>query len=177
VPARHHQPADFRLQPMFPSCLEICIMIRKSFVFALTAGILISFGIGVGLSGANDDEGPLAKVMEQVQKHNLIITKGTRNLVFFKKSQKDVEKSANELAKLAKQAKPVKHYLKNAKDEKDPAKKWDELLDALTANSENLGKVVGKPDVTLKEAKDSFNMVKKNCADCHSVFRIDESKY
>jgi hypothetical protein len=163
---------------MFPSYREICTMIRKWLVFAFSAGLLVSLGVGVSLSSAQDEKGgPLEKVMEQVQKHNLTITKGTRNAVYFKKNQKDVEKSAKELVKLAKQAKPVKHYLKNAKDEKEPAQKWDMLLDDLVKNCERLGEVAGKPDSTVKDAKDAFNVVKKNCADCHMIFRIDETKF
>ena len=59
--------------------------------------------------------------MEKVQKHNIAITKGTRNVAAFKKNQKEVEKSAAELVKLAKESKPLKEaYLKNAKDEPIP---------------------------------------------------------
>jgi cytochrome c556 len=152
-------------------------MFRKSFVFALTAGILISFGIGASLSSASDEEGPLAKIMEQVQKHNAIITKGTRNIAYFTKSQKDVEKSAKELVKLAKKAKPIHDALTKAKDEKDPAKKWNELLDALVKNCEKLSQVAAKPGATLKDAKAAFKAVTKNCADCHAVFRIDETSF
>jgi hypothetical protein len=179
-------------------------MIRKWLIFALSAGILVSLGAGVGLTMADDEkETPLAKVMEKVQKNYLTITKGTRNAVYFKKSQKDVEKSAKEIVKLAEEAKTKKvkvtaensadrpdlktqmgkevtlkeWYLKNAKDEKEPSKKWDELIGSLIKNSEKLGEVAGKPDATLKDAKNAFNVVKKNCSDCHTVFRVDESTF
>ena len=46
--------------------------------------------------------------MEKVNKHNSTITKGTRTKVAFAKDQKNVEKSAKELVKLAKEAKPMK---------------------------------------------------------------------
>jgi hypothetical protein len=157
---------------------EICTMVRKWLVFALSAGILVSLGVGAGFTRAQEEkESELEKIMEQVQKHNLVITKGTRNAVYFKKSQKDVEKSAKELVKLAKKAKPIKDALKNAKDEKEPGKRWDELLEALATNCEKLGEVTGKPDATLKQAKDAFNVVKKNCSDCHAIFRVDETKF
>jgi len=153
-------------------------MIRKSFVLPLAAGILISTGIGAALSSTQDEKGgPLEKVMEDVQKHNAIITKGVRNAAFFKKNQKDVEKSAKELAKLAKQAKPVNYYHKNAKDEKEPAKKWGELLDALIKNCEKLGDVTAKPTATQPGAKAAFREVTKNCADCHLIFRVDDTKF
>jgi cytochrome c556 len=152
-------------------------MVRKWLVFVLSAGLVLSVGLGVGLSIAQDEkqESELEKIMEQVQKHNLAITKGTRNAVSFKKSQKDVEKSAKELVKLAKKAKPIKDALKKAKDEKDPATKWDTLLDDLVKNCEKLGEVAATPNATVQQAKAAFNTVKKNCADCHAVFRIDEN--
>src|SRR5947199_9610919 len=110
-------------------------MVRRWLVFACSAGMPVALGVGVGCSRAQEKKGePLEGVMEQVQKHNLVITKGVRNAVYFKKSQKAVEKSAKELVKLAKKAKSVKDYLKNAKDEKEPAKKWDELFDSLAEN-------------------------------------------
>ena len=87
--------------------MEICMMIRKCLVFASSAGVLLGIGVlvGPGLSKADDDETPLGKIMEKVNKHNTVIQKGVRNKVAFAKAQKDVEKSAKELVKLAKEAK------------------------------------------------------------------------
>ena len=63
-------------------------MNRKWLAFPLSAGILIVSGItaGPGLLRADDDESPLGKIMEKVNKHNSTITKGTRNKVNFAKS-------------------------------------------------------------------------------------------
>jgi cytochrome c556 len=155
--------------------LEIRNMFRKCLAFTLSTALLVSLA-GVGLSFAQDEGGSeLEKIMEQVQKHNIVITKGTRNEVYFKKSKKDVEKSAKELVKLAKKAKPIKEALSKAKDEKDPSKKWDELLDSLVKNSEKLGDVVAQPDATLKASKAAFKAVTKNCSDCHLIFRVDDT--
>ena len=153
-------------------------MIRKWMAFVLSGGILLSLGLGAGLSKADDDkESELEKVMEQVSKHNGIITKGIRNAVNFKKSQKDVEKSAKELAKLAKKAKPMKDAFKNAKNEKDPAGKWTELLDAMVKESEKFEGVVAKPATTYLQAKDAFKPVAKTCVDCHGIFKGEDEKF
>jgi cytochrome c556 len=153
-------------------------MIRKWLVFALSAGILVSLGLGAVSSNAQDDkESELEKIMEQVQKHNVVITKGIRSEVYFKKSQKDVEKSAKELVKLAKRAKPIKDALKKAKDEKDPAKKWAELLDSMVKDTQKFEAVVAKPGTTYLQAKDAFKPVAKTCVDCHGIFRADEEKF
>jgi cytochrome c556 len=156
--------------------MEICVMIRKCLVFALSAGLLLSIGvmIGPGLSKAADDESPLAKIMEKVNKHSNVIKKGVRNKVAFVKAQKDVEKSAKELVKLAKEAKSEKDAAKKAKDVANPEKRWDELIEELVKTSEELGKVAGKSSSTFQDAKDSWAKVNNVCTDCHKDFRIEE---
>ena len=83
--------------------------------FVVAPAVAVAFGIASGLSLGQDQEKhkdkehetPLGKIMEKVQKHNIALTKATRNAAAFKKSQKDVEKLAKEMAKLAKDAKPL----------------------------------------------------------------------
>jgi cytochrome c556 len=158
---------------------EICNMIRKWMVFALSAGLLVSLGIGVKLSLADDDEekSELGKIMDNVQKHHLDINKGVRTPSTYKKSQKDIEKKTKEMVKLIKKAKPMKDALKKAKDEKDPQKKWGELCDALVKELEKFEKVVAKSDSKGPEAKAAYRTVSRSCTDCHEVFRIDEDKF
>ena len=64
--------------------------------------------------------------------------------------------------------------MKNAKNETDPQKKWDEIMDAFAKTSKNLADVAGKEGVSQKEAKSVFQTVKKTCSDCHTVFRVEE---
>ena len=158
-------------------------MNRKWIGFAVVATLVAASGLVSGLSRAQDQEKhketetPLGKIMEKVQKHNIAITKATRNAVSFKKNQKEVEKSAAALAKLAKDAKPLKEaYLKNAKEETDPKKrqeKWDEIMDAFAKTSKDLAVAAAKDGATQKQAKDLFQSVKKTCSDCHTVFRVE----
>jgi cytochrome c556 len=152
-------------------------MFRKWLVFALSAGILISFGVGAGLwAGQEEKESPLEKIMEKVNKASADIKKGTRNLTYFQKSQKTVEKSAKELVKLGKQAKPFKEALSRAKGEANPQAKWNEFMDALISSSEKLGQVAAKPNATFAETKKAAGAVNKACVDCHTVFRIDDTE-
>ena len=95
----------------------------------------------------------------------------------FAKAQKDVESMANELVKLAKEAKEIKDAAKKAKDVTNPEKKWDEYIDLLVKSSEKLGKVAAKSGASYQEAKDAFGEVKKACADCHKDFRVDDAKF
>jgi cytochrome c556 len=164
---------------VFPTEMEICMMIRKCLVFTLTAGLLLGIGVlaGASLSKAADDETPLGKIMEKVNKHDGAIKRGTRNKVAFAKSQKDVEKSAKELVKLAKEAKNLKDAAKKAKDVANPEKKWDEYIDELVKTSEEFGKVAGKAGATFQDAKDSYVNVKKVCTNCHKDFRVDDTKF
>ncbi len=160
-------------------------MSRKWIGFAASAALVAALGIGgPGAPGslAQDQEKkekehdtPLGRIMEKVQKHNIAITKATRNAAQFKKGQKDVEKSALELVKLAKESKPLKEaYLKNAKNETDPQKKWDAIMDAFAKTSNDLAETAAKGGVSQKEAKDAFQTVKKTCSNCHTVFRVEE---
>ena len=156
-------------------------MNRKWIGFAAAAALVAAFGVGSGLSLAQDHkkekDTPLGKIMEKVQKHNIAITKATRNAASFKKNQKEVEKSAADLAKLAKDAKPLKEaYLKNAKEETDPKKrqeKWDEIMDAFAKTSKDLAVAAAKDGATQKQVRDLFQTVKKTCSDCHTVFRVE----
>ncbi len=150
-------------------------MLRKWLIFGLSAGILVSLGIGVGLSNADDKEkkSELHEIMEKVNKQNRTLIQGLRTKVVYAKSQKDVEKSAKDLVKLAKAAKPIKDAVKTAKDLPDAAKKWDDWSDAFIKSAENLGQMAAKPKSDFKDAKDAFNALKKSCADCHQDFRVD----
>ena len=73
-------------------------MNRKWIGFAASTALVAAFSISSGLSFAQDQEKkeehdtPLGKIMEKVQKHNIAITKATRNAAQFKRGQKDVEK-------------------------------------------------------------------------------------
>jgi len=149
-------------------------MSRKWIGILLVPSLVVVVGIGNQLSLADDHETPLGKIMEQVQKHNITITKGTRNATTYKKSQKDVAKAAKELVKLSKEAKPFTDYLKNAKDAENPQQKWDEIMDAFTKYSEELAEKAADETATQKDVKDVFQNVKKTCSDCHTVFRVED---
>ena len=81
---------------------------------------------------------------------------------------------AEELVKLAKEAKPLNEAVKKAKDVANPQQKWDQLIDELIKTSEHLGEVASKPNTTFQQAKDAFGAVKKVCTDCHKDFRVDD---
>jgi cytochrome c556 len=155
-------------------------MNRKWIGFALVAALVAALGLGSGLSSAQDPEKhkeketPLGKIMEKVQKHNIAITKATRNAAQYKKGQKDVQKAAAELAKLAEKAKPFKDAIKNAKNETNPSRKWDEIMDAFAKTSQELADLTARDGTTQKAAKDQFQTVKKTCSDCHTVFRVED---
>src|SRR5262245_38020033 len=107
-------------------------MLRKCMVLAV-AMVSVSV-LTVGISIAQDEDSPLHKIMEQVNKQNLAITKGVRTAVAFKKAQQEVVTSAEELVKLSKEARGLgKDTVKKAKDVPDAATKWNQLMDVFTA--------------------------------------------
>ena len=86
--------------------------------------------------------------MEQVNAKNLAITKGVRTAVAFKKSQKDVVTSAEDLAKLAKEARRPGQGRRQEGQGRQGRRdtKWNELMDGFAAASENLAKVAAQAE-------------------------------
>jgi cytochrome c556 len=143
----------------------------------LAAAMVSVTALTVGVSMADDEDSPLHKIMEQVNVKNLVITKGVRTAPAFKKAQKDVVASAEELAKLAKQAREYKDAVKKAKDVPNAAAKWDELMDSFASAAEKLAEAAGKPGATNAQAKEAHTAVKKTCTECHNVFRVEEEGF
>ncbi len=154
--------------------------------FVVAPAFAVAFGIADGLSLGQDQEKkdkehetPLGKIMEKVQKHNIALTKATRTPAAFKKSQKDVEKLAKEMVKLAKDAKPLSQdYLKHAKDEPNPKKKWEEIMDAFANLSQELADTAAKKGADQAAVKALYmKRVRGTCTDCHNVFRVEDNNF
>lgn len=145
-------------------------MQRKWFVLAgsMFAGLALCAGFT-----AADEDSPLHKLMEQVQSKSTAITKGVRTETAYKKAQKDVLKAAEDMVKLAKEAKPIKDAVKQAKDVKDGDAKWNAMMDDFIKASEDMVKVLSTGKATQAEAKTAHTAVKKSCTPCHDVFRVE----
>ena len=119
------------------------------------------------------DESPLAKIMEKVNAKNGAIRKNTRTAVAYKKAAKDVVKDANELVKLAKDARAIKDA---ATKQKKPYESWTKLMDAFIGSAENVAKVAGDEKSTQKDASDAFRKMGATCTNCHNEFRVEEDE-
>ncbi len=144
-------------------------MPRKWTILGLTMAVVTALATGFAM--AQDEDSPLHKLMENVQKKNAAIMKGVRTPVAFKKSQKEVVDSANELAKLAKEAREFK----------EPSEKQKKAFDVWTKHSDDMAKacaefakVAGEDGVTQATAKGAYKKVSVTCAACHKDFRVDE---
>jgi cytochrome c556 len=136
---------------------------------------IVSAFAAAGFSLAQEeDDSPLHKIMEKVQSENGKITKGIRNPVMFRKSQKDVVTAAENLVKLAKEAKPLSDVAKENKDIEEPVKKYDELSADFIKEAEDFHKFVSDEKVEQKAAKDAYKKVTKTCTACHDLFRPEE---
>ena len=143
-------------------------------MFLAAAMVSVSV-LTVGIAGADDEDSPLHKLMERVNAKNVVINNGVKTAVAFKKAQTGVVAAAEDLTKLAREARELgKDTIKKAKDVPNAAGKWNELMDQFASTSENLAKVAGKPSAKQEEAKAAHTAVKKTCNDCHKIFRIDE---
>lgn len=142
------------------------------------APIALGIVFGPAFSRAADDESPLGKVMEQVNKKYNSIKKGVRTQPVFKKSQKDVETNSKALIKLAKEAKDLnKDAIKKAKDVAEPEKKWLEYIGEFIKSTEKLEKIVAQPNASFQAAKNVSAGINKVCNDCHKDFRVDDSSF
>ena len=96
--------------------------------FVVAPAVAVAFGIATGLSLGQDqekkdkeNETPLGKIMEKVQKHNIAITKATRNRRGFQEEPERRGEARERNGQARQGRKPLsKDYLKNAKNEPDP---------------------------------------------------------
>lgn len=146
---------------------------KSAKVPALLAASLATAVLGTGLAAlaASDDDSPLHKLMEKVQANNATILKSVRTAVNYKKSQADVETSAKELVKLAKDARV---FTEPATAQKLPQSKWEELCDEMMKEAEKFAELAANKDSTHTEAKSGYRNVQKACTNCHDVFRVEE---
>ena len=137
-------------------------------------------GIGVlvapSFSRAADDESPLEKIMEKVNKHNSVIQKGVRNKVAFAKAQKDVETAPKNSSSSPRKPRTSKTPPRRPRKSPTPKRSGTNTSTSSSRPREELGKVAGKKDATFQDAKDAFTKVKNVCTDCHKDFRVDEAK-
>jgi cytochrome c556 len=150
---------------------------QRKWTIALVS--MFSFSILVaGISMADDTESPLHVLMEKVNLKTNAIKKAVRTPVAYKKGQKDVVSSTEELIKLAKDAKDLsKDAVKKAKGIADPDKKWAERCDAFSKELQTFHDVASKPATTQDQAKKAFSKVSTSCTDCHMVFRVEEENF
>lgn len=148
-------------------------MNRKWLALGATMGLAVL--VAGGFAMAADEDSPLHKIMEGVQKQNAVILKGTRSATNYAKSQAEVDKAAKELLKLAKEAKPL------GKEPAEAAKKtvadWDKLMDPWIQETEKFSKLVSDAKSAQGDAKAAYKKVSTTCTSCHEVFRIDESGF
>jgi cytochrome c556 len=147
-------------------------MNRKWLALGVSALTAVALSAGLSLAADDDEGSPLHKIMEQVQKENAAIVKGVRNAVSYKKSQADVQKSAETLVKLLKDSRSLGEG--PAKAQNKSVAEWEKLTDACVKETTTFAALVAKADTTQTQAKDTFKAVSKSCTTCHEVFRVDE---
>jgi len=142
----------------------------------LAAALIASAVVGA-VALAADDETPLGKKMELVQAKHTVLLKSYRNAVGWKKAQKEAKEAADELVKLAKEAKPLgADAIKEAakKEPKANQADWDGKMDAFMKEAEEFAKVAEKDSTTNVEAKKAYSKVVATCSACHDTYRPDE---
>lgn len=141
-------------------------MLRKFAVLSLS--LLVLAGIGFA---ADDDESETNKLMSQVNKKNNELRKTSRTAAEYKKSSSKIPMIADEMIKLAKEARDIKEPAEKAKK---PLADYQKLMDDMIHSTEELSKVASKSGSTQAQAKEAFTAVGKTCTACHDVFKKDE---
>ena len=139
---------------------------------AALCGTLAVVVFATGVSFANQDEDtPLHKLMENVQKNNSTILKyvNAKRETSTTPKRDAVVAASSELHKLAKEARALGEG--PAKEKKKTVSEWEKLTDSFIKESDDFAKVFAKPATTKPEAKEAFRKVTKSCSECHDVFR------
>jgi hypothetical protein len=139
----------------------------------LAAAATVSAGFVVTGSTTADDERPLERLMQKVNKTSLSIKKAVRTSATFKKAGngKDVASDAEDLVKSAKEAKKILDAAKEAKDVPNALESWNKLMDALIQSGEDVAQAAKKGDYAA--AKAAQLSMAKQCAPCHDQFKKD----
>ena len=140
-------------------------MLRKLAITAATMSLLAGFVL------ADDDKGPLEKLMEKIQTKTNGVRNVTRNAANYAKGSGSIAKDCEEVIKLGKESRDMKEPAEAAKK---PLAEWQKLTDDMIRTAEELAKVSGNPKSTQAQAKEAFTAFNKTCAACHNVFKKDE---
>lgn len=143
-------------------------MQRNWIILAATMTLVALTATGLTLA---QEKSKLEQLMEKVQAKNVLITKSVRTPAAYKKAQKDVLASAEELIKIGKEAREEKGP---AEKQKKKHEEWTKLMDDFIKKSEELKVVASSSTGTQVQAKEAHAALKNSCANCHKDFKVDE---
>lgn len=148
------------------------MMLRKWLALAASVSLVALLSAGLSAASVPDDEDNLHVLMEKVSAANNKINRFIRTPVSFKKSQEDIVTEAKLLLELGKKSKENEEAIEKAKDIENPKEKWVTLMDDMIKHTEDLVEKAEGGDQA--EAKNAHTEVKKSCAECHKVFRVED---
>lgn len=147
---------------------------RKWMALAASAACFGLLSISLSFAQEEKKEENMHQLMEKVSASNNKINRLIRTKVTFTKANngKDIAKEATTLLELTKKARDREDSLANAKEEKEPKKKWLEFMDAQIKGIEDLTAASEAGD--FDKAKASHTTIKNTCSECHKVFKVEE---
>ena len=133
---------------------------------------------GPGLSRADDDESPLGKIMEKVNKHNSTITKGTRNKVDFRQIPEGRREKRQGAGQARQGGQADQGRRQEGQGRRRPAEEVGRVHRRAHQDLREAGRG-GRASRTprIRTPRDAFADVKKVCADCHKDFRVDDGNF
>ncbi|MEW4569050.1 cytochrome c [Tautonia sp. JC769] len=148
------------------------MMLRKWLALAASVSLVAALSAGLSAATVLEDEENLHEIMEKVSAANNKINRYLRTPVSFKKSQEDALTEAKLLLELGKKARENEEALETAKDLENPKEAWVKLMDDMNTHLGTLIEKVESGDQA--ESKNAHTEVKKSCAECHKVFRVED---
>jgi cytochrome c556 len=135
--------------------------------------VAMMFAVALSATGLTlaSEKSKLEEIMEKVNAKNVLITKGLRTPAAYKKAQKEVLASAEDLIKLAKEAREEKGP---AEKQKKTYEEWTKLMDDFIKKSEDLKVIAESSAGTHEKAKAAHAAIKASCANCHKDFRVED---
>lgn len=147
---------------------------KWTFLLATTFGAALAISSAYALT-TDDDDSPLAKLMEKVNKSHNFIKNAVKTPAAYKKA--DPKKLLEEAENQLKWAKESRDFTEPAKTQKKTQKEWTDATDHWIKETTEYIEVLKAGNKSQAELKKALVPVTKSCTDCHAIFRVDADDF
>lgn len=147
---------------------------KWTFLLAGMIGAALAFSSANALT-SQDDDSPIAKLMDKVNKSHNLVRNAVRTPTAYKKAdQKKIMEEAELQLKLAKES---HEFTEPAKTQKKTQKEWTDANEVWVKATGEFIEFMKPGNRSQAEAKKALVPVTKSCTDCHAIFRVDSDDF